>query len=106
MNSFQEKVYPVRKTIKISSRKEKPNFSNGVYEIVKKIPKGKVLTYQKVAERVDRPKAWRAVGNILAKNKNPNIPCHRVIRADGKIGGYNKGARKKIELLRKEGYSF
>ncbi len=79
------------------------SFQEKVYEIVKKIPKGKVLTYKKVAQRAGRSKAWRAVGNILAKNKNPNIPCHRVIRTDGKIGGYNKGARKKIELLREEG---
>lgn len=79
-------------------------FQEKVFEIVKKIPRGKVLNYQEVAQRAGRPKTWRAVGNVLAKNKNPNIPCHRVIRADGKIGGYNKGAKKKIELLRKEGY--
>lgn len=102
LTGFQEKVYPVRKAIKISSRKEKPNFSNGVYKIVKKIPRGKFLTYKKVAQRAGRSKAWRAVGNILAKNKNPDIPCHRVIRADGKIGGYNKGIKRKIVLLRKE----
>lgn len=82
------------------------SFQEKVYEIVKKIPKGEFLTYKKVAQRAGRSKAWRAVGNILAKNKNPNIPCHRVIRTDGKIGGYNKGARKKIELLRKERCSF
>lgn len=79
------------------------SFQEKVYEIVKKIPRGKVLSYQKVAQRAGRPKAWRAVGNILAKNKNPHIPCHRVIRADGKIGGYNRGAKKKMELLKKEG---
>ena len=77
-------------------------FQEKVYEIVKKIPKGEVLTYKKVAQRAGRPRGWRAVGNILAKNKNPNIPCHRVIRADGKIGGYNKGIKRKIILLRKE----
>ena len=80
------------------------SFQEKVYEIVKKIPRGKFLTYKKVAQRAGRSKAWRAAGNILAKNKNSNIPCHRVIRTDGKIGGYNKGARKKIELLKKEGY--
>ncbi len=75
-----------------------------IYQIVRKIPKGKVLTYKKVAELTGRPKAWRAVGNIL--NKNPNlklIPCHRVIKSNGRIGGYNKGTKKKIALLKKEG---
>lgn len=82
------------------------SFQEKVYEIVKKIPKGELLTYQKVAQRAGRSKAWRAIGNILTKNKNPNIPCHRVIRADGKMGGYNRGVKKKMELLRKEGHSF
>ncbi len=80
------------------------SFQEKVYEIVKKISRGKILSYQKVAQRAGRPKAWRAVGNILAENKNPSIPCHRVIRADGKIGGYNRGVKKKMELLREEGH--
>ena len=79
-------------------------FKGKVIKIVKKIPRGKVLTYKEVAEKAGKPRAWRAVGNILAKNKNPTIPCHRVIRSDGEIGGYNKGRRKKRELLKKEGY--
>lgn len=70
--------------------------------MVSKIPKGKVLTYAKVAQLIGRPKAWRAVGNILNKNKNPKIPCHRVIRSDGKIGGYKNGEKKKLILLIKE----
>lgn len=49
-----------------------------------------------------RPRAYRAVGNILNQNYNSKIPCHRVIRSDGKTGGYNRGAKKKVELLRKE----
>jgi O6-methylguanine-DNA--protein-cysteine methyltransferase len=48
-------------------------------------------------------KAYRAVGNILNKNYDPKIPCHRVVRSDGKTGGYNRGDKKKIELLKKEG---
>jgi len=73
-----------------------------VLEVVKKIPNGKVMTYKRVAEKTGRPKAWRAVGNILNRNKNPKIPCHRVIRSDGKIGGYKDGSKKKVSLLRKE----
>jgi O-6-methylguanine DNA methyltransferase len=79
------------------------SFSQKVYNIVRKIPKGKVLTYREVAKKAGNSKAGRAVGNILSKNHNPNIPCHRVIRSDGKIGGYNRGAKKKKEILKKEG---
>jgi len=85
------------------NNKRDKNFKRKVLEIVTKIPKGKVLTYQKVAQLAGKSKAWRAVGNILAKNKNSDIPCHRVIGSDGKIGGYNRGIKNKIALLRKEG---
>ena len=77
-------------------------FQQKVYNVVKKIPKGKVLTYQQVAQKIGNPKSYRAVGNALNKNKNPQVPCHRVIRSDGKIGGYNKGTDLKIKILRKE----
>ena len=77
-------------------------FQKKVLEVVKKIPKGKVLTYKQVAEMAGYQKAWRAVGNVLAKNKDPNIPCYRVIRSDGKIGKYNRGEGLKKKLLKKE----
>lgn len=79
------------------------NFSEKVYRIVKKIPKGKVLTYKEVAKRAGKPKSYRAVGNILNKNYDLEIPCHRVIRSDGKIGGYNRGVVNKRKILKKEG---
>lgn len=78
-------------------------FQKKVYQIVKRIPVGKTMSYKEVAWAAGFPNAWRAVGNILHKNKNPKIPCHRVVRADGSIGGYNQGTRKKIVLLEKEG---
>ena len=53
------------------------SFKDEVYKVVKKISKGKVLTYKQVAEKIGRPKSYRAVGNILNKNFDPNIPCHR-----------------------------
>ncbi len=81
------------------------NFRKEVFKVVRKISRGTTLSYKEVAQKAGRPLAWRAVGNILAKNKNPEIPCHRVIRSDGKIGGYNKGTKKKIILLRSEGYT-
>lgn len=79
------------------------SFSTKVYSVVKKIPKGKVLTYKEVAQLAGSPRAFRAVGNILNKNYNPDIPCHRVVRSDGKTGGYNRGAQNKIKILKKEG---
>ena len=79
------------------------SFKEKVYNVVKKIPKGKVLTYKDVARKIGKPTTYRAVGNVLNKNKNPKIPCHRVVRSDGKIGGYNRGSRIKNILLIKEG---
>jgi O-6-methylguanine DNA methyltransferase len=79
-------------------------FSQKVYDVIKKIPKGSVLTYKEVAKRAGSPRAFRAVGNILNKNYNPKIPCHRVIRSDGKTGGYNRGAKNKKDILKKEGW--
>ncbi|MDD2731975.1 MAG: MGMT family protein [Candidatus Pacebacteria bacterium] len=78
-------------------------FLKKVYNVVGKIPKGQVLSYGEVAQRAGFFKASRAVGNVLNKNRDCMIPCHRVIRSDGKIGGYNKGKNKKISILRKEG---
>lgn len=83
----------------------KNNFTNNVIKIVSEIPKGKTLSYKKVACLAGSPNAYRAVGNILNQNfkkgKNP-IPCHRVVRADGSIGGYAQGNNIKIKLLNEE----
>lgn len=80
----------------------KKSFSDRVYSVVKNIPKGKVFTYKQVATMAGSPRAFRAVGNILNKNYDPNIPCHRVIRSDGKTGGYNRGKENKIAILKSE----
>ncbi len=77
-------------------------FRELVFAIVKKIPKGSTLTYKQVAERAGFPKAYRAVGNILNKNYDPAIPCHRVVRSNGTTGGYNRGPKKKKLLLKQE----
>jgi O-6-methylguanine DNA methyltransferase len=79
-------------------------FTEKVYDVVAKIPRGKTMTYQEVARRAGSPHAYRAVGNIM--NKNPDmdrVPCHRVVRSDGDTGGYARGRAKKIALLRSEG---
>ena len=78
-------------------------FSDMVKDVVRKIPRGKTLTYKEVARRAGKVRAYRAVGNILKKNYDPKIPCHRVVRSDGKVGGYNRGEKMKKEILRKEG---
>ena len=62
------------------------------------------MTYKEVAKRAGSKGAHRAVGNIMARNFNPQIPCHRVIKSDGTFGNYNRGGVKaKIKLLRQEG---
>ncbi|MEK7178845.1 MAG: MGMT family protein [Patescibacteria group bacterium] len=81
-------------------------FTRRVLGIVARISRGKTLTYAEVARRAGSPFASRAVGNILAKNYDPRIPCHRVIKSDGTAGRYNRGAKKKILLLTEEGVSF
>lgn len=82
----------------------KKTFSEKVYDVVKTIPKGKVMTYKEVAKKAGRERAYRAVGNILSKNFDFKIPCHRVIRSDGKFGEYNRGANNKKQKLHQEGY--
>lgn len=78
-------------------------FEKRVYKIVKEIPRGRTLAYKEVAQKLGNAKLARAVGNALSKNKNPKIPCHRVIRRDGQINGYNNGAINKNLILKKEG---
>jgi L-threonylcarbamoyladenylate synthase len=81
-------------------------FSQKVFEIVKKIKPGNFLSYKEVAERASNKKAYRAVANFLAKNKDKNLPCHRVIKNDNEVGGYQgsfKNSWKKVALLLKEG---
>ena len=108
-------------------------FTEKVFAVVSKIPRGSVMTYAEVAKAAGKPRAYRAVGNILNQNPHPFrlrsehplpkgegirlissprgrgrgegivIPCHRVVKSDGKVGGYVGGAAKKMRLLQKEG---
>ena len=84
--------------------KKYSSFKKKVLAIVKKIPKGSVLTYKQVATKAGNPKASRAVGAILKTNYDEAIPCHRVIHSDGRPGKYNRGSRKKLLLLKREGF--
>lgn len=78
-------------------------FAKTVYAVVKDIPEGSTMTYKEVAIAAGRPNASRAVGNILNKNYDASIPCHRVVRSDGKTGGYNRGSETKKTRLVEEG---
>jgi methylated-DNA-[protein]-cysteine S-methyltransferase len=80
------------------------NLSQRVYELVAKVPKGKVVTYSELARAVGRPTASRAIGQILNKNPNPVVvPCHRVVKSNGNVGGYALGTARKLSLLEDEG---
>lgn len=84
-------------------------FKDRVYAIAAKIPKGKVLTYGRLAALAGNPKASRAVGNAMRTNTDTKaVPCHRVVGSDGALTGYayGSGIRTKQELLRKEGVAF
>jgi methylated-DNA-[protein]-cysteine S-methyltransferase len=87
----------IRKTIK----------NEDVYELLRKIPAGKVTTYGDLAKALGNPSSSRIIGRILGQNPNPiKVPCHRVVMSDGKLGGYAYGTVKKRGLLEKEGLSF
>lgn len=80
------------------------SFTGKIYAVLKQIPRGKVMTYQGLSKKAGFPRAARAAGNALHKNEHPIVvPCHRVVRSDGAIGGYALGTPKKIELLKAEG---
>jgi methylated-DNA-[protein]-cysteine S-methyltransferase len=79
-------------------------FQKAVWAATKKIPRGKVTTYAVIASLIGRPRAARAVGNALNKNPfAPKVPCHRVVKSDGSLGGFAGGTRKKKQMLEKEG---
>ena len=84
-------------------------FQQKVWKYLKTIPKGQIRTYLEVAKAIKRPEAVRAVANAVGKNPySPKVPCHRVIRSDGGLGGYSGpgGIKTKKKLLKKEGISF
>ena len=80
-------------------------FEERVYAIVRKIPKGQTRSYRWVAERLGNSGLARAVGNALNRNPYaPRVPCHRVVKSDGSLGGYAGGPTKKRRLLEREGW--
>lgn len=94
------------KATKISRRTNKPIRSSDVYDLLLKIPAGKVSTYGDLARALGNPSASRAIGRILGENPNPiQVPCHRVVMSNGRVGGYAFGTTKKRQLLENEGVS-
>jgi methylated-DNA-[protein]-cysteine S-methyltransferase len=79
------------------------DFRRHVLAAVRRIPPGRVATYGDVADLAGRPRAWRAVGNIMRECHDPATPCHRVVGAGGALGGYGGSLQLKRELLRAEG---
>ena len=85
------------------------NFQIQVWSEISKIPFGKTKTYKEIAISIGKPNSARAVANACGKNPYPiDIPCHRVIRSDGNIGGYSGegGIKKKMQLLKSENFKF
>ena len=84
-------------------------FQKLVWKEISKIPKGKVITYQDLAFKINQPMSVRAVASACGKNPFlPEVPCHRVVRKDGRLGGYSAkgGINKKKKLLQNEGHKF
>ena len=80
------------------------SFQSQCYKALKQIPSGKVISYSGLAEMVGRPKAHRAVGNAMNNNPfAPEVPCHRVVKSNGDLGGFSSGSRRKIKRLQEEG---
>jgi methylated-DNA-[protein]-cysteine S-methyltransferase len=93
------------KATKISTNE--PIRNSDVYDLLLKIPAGKVSTYGDLARALGNPSASRAIGRILGENPNPiKVPCHRVVMSNGRVGGYAYGTAKKRQLLENEGLSF
>ena len=87
--------------------KEPSKLEKAVWESLTRIPKGETRNYSEVAQMAGFPKAVRAVASAIGRNPFPvKIPCHRVIRKDGGLGGFALGLKKKKELLRAEGIIF
>lgn len=84
-------------------------FQKKVWTAISKIPRGKTITYKELATKIGRPLAVRAVGNAVGSNPHPIIiPCHRVVKTDGSLGGYSGkgGIKTKIKLLKSEGINY
>ncbi len=93
-------------TVHIQPKNKLHTFADAVRAVVRNIPKGEVRSYKEVAELAGSPLAYRAVATVMSHNFDVTVPCHRVIKNDGTLGGYNRGGlAKKRALLTAEGVS-
>ena len=79
------------------------SFAERVRNVVRNIPRGQTRSYAQVAKAAGNARAHRAAGTIMKNNNDPSVPCHRVIRSDGTLGGYNRGTACKRKILHEEG---
>jgi len=99
MRKQQKRLYSILKRDRSLT-----SFQKRVYRVVLTIPYGKVKSYKWVARRSGTQRAYRAVGSALKKNPYiGKIPCHRVVKSDGTLGGFSKGTKEKARLLNREG---
>lgn len=95
-----------KKLLRMIRESSLTDFEKSVLEAALAIPRGKVSSYKEIAASIGRPNAYRAVGNALSKNPfAPMVPCHRVVRSDGGVGGYSAPGRsaRKLRMLKDEG---
>lgn len=93
--------------LNISKNSKLTDFEKLVYKAAFDIPRGQTRSYKWIAQRIKHPMAFRAVGNALNKNPYPIIvPCHRVVKSDGSLGGFARGADAKRRILRSEGIDY
>ncbi len=104
--NINSKIYDEQKNKgKFGVRIKVKTFTELVKDVVRRIPKGKTMSYAEVAKYAGSPGASRAVGSIMKANYDKTVPCHRVICSDGKVGEYNRGgSSNKLALLLKEGW--
>lgn len=93
----------LKNTVKAKQKNRETAFQHAVRTVVRSIKKGETRSYGEVARAAGYPGAARAVGVVMKNNYDPTVPCHRVIRANGALGGYNRGGiQRKAELLKEE----
>ena len=100
MKQARRRTVPAPRGVSLVAWARLTRFQQQVYRAVCTIPKGQTRAYQWVAQMIGRPRAARAVGNVLNRNPfAPRVPCHRVVRTDGSLGGFAGGVDKKYRLL-------
>ncbi|MFA6827692.1 MAG: methylated-DNA--[protein]-cysteine S-methyltransferase [Bacilli bacterium] len=105
VRELEEYLYEKRHIFSVPIFYKGTSFQEQVWDALLNIPYGEVLSYKELAEKINRPKAYRAVGTAVSKNNlSIIVPCHRIIKSNGEIGNYGGGQETKIKLLKLEKY--